>query len=80
MDSLGPPPETSNFHCLPGRAGGTPSVLGLSPRLFAAYGSRQYVRGKPTSDADAGNRPGLRVDGDFTVHRLVGFVLPKLRH
>jgi hypothetical protein len=27
MDSPGPPPETSNFYCLPGRAGGTPGVL-----------------------------------------------------
>jgi hypothetical protein len=27
MDSRGPPPETSNFYCLPGRAGGTPNVL-----------------------------------------------------
>jgi hypothetical protein len=27
MDSLGIPPETSNFYCLPGRAGGTPIVL-----------------------------------------------------
>jgi hypothetical protein len=27
MESLGIPPETSNFDCLPGRAGGTPFVL-----------------------------------------------------
>jgi hypothetical protein len=32
MDSLGIPPETSNFYCLPGRAGGTPIVLGHYPR------------------------------------------------
>lgn len=24
MDGRRPPPETSNFYCLPGRAGGTP--------------------------------------------------------
>jgi hypothetical protein len=27
MDSRGLPPETSNFYCLPGRAGRTPNVL-----------------------------------------------------
>jgi hypothetical protein len=30
MESLGLPPETSNFDCLPGRAGGTPGVLAAS--------------------------------------------------
>jgi hypothetical protein len=28
MESRGIPPEMSNFYCLPGRAGGTPNVLG----------------------------------------------------
>ena len=27
MDGRRPPPEMSNFYCLPGRAGGTPNVL-----------------------------------------------------
>jgi hypothetical protein len=27
MDSRGIPPETSNFYCLPGRAGGFPILL-----------------------------------------------------
>jgi hypothetical protein len=27
MDSRGIPPETSNFYCLPGRAGGSPNLL-----------------------------------------------------
>ena len=30
MDGRRPPPETSNFYCLPGRAGGTPNVLGAT--------------------------------------------------
>jgi hypothetical protein len=38
MDSLGTPPETSNFYCLPGRAGGTLVVLAFS-------GSRTWVVG-----------------------------------
>jgi DNA invertase Pin-like site-specific DNA recombinase len=32
MDGRRTPPETSNFYCLPGRAGGTPNVLGRSLR------------------------------------------------
>jgi hypothetical protein len=28
MDDRRPPPEMSNFYCLPGKAGGTPMVLG----------------------------------------------------
>jgi hypothetical protein len=28
MDSRGLPPEMSNFDCLPGKAGGSPFVLG----------------------------------------------------
>ena len=30
MDGWRPPPETSNFYCLPGRAGGTPMVLEIN--------------------------------------------------
>ena len=32
MDSHGILPDTSNFYCLPGRAGGTPNVLGNGPQ------------------------------------------------
>ena len=35
MDNPGLLPETSNFYCLPGRAGGTLIVLGLDGRVAA---------------------------------------------
>jgi hypothetical protein len=35
MESRGLPPETSNFYCLPGRAGGTPNVLGYDAKAIA---------------------------------------------
>jgi hypothetical protein len=31
VDGPRTPPETSNFYCLPGRAGGTPIVLATKP-------------------------------------------------
>jgi hypothetical protein len=35
MDNRGLPPQTSNFYCLPGRAGGTP--MGISESHLEPY-------------------------------------------
>jgi hypothetical protein len=37
MDNRGLPPKTSNFYCLPGRAGGTP--MGISRRRTTPDGT-----------------------------------------
>jgi len=39
MDNRGLPPKTSNFYCLPGRAGGTPMGISSPPTV-----------GRPTLD------------------------------
>jgi hypothetical protein len=43
MESLGIPPETSNFDCLPGRAGGTPFVLAGWQDAFQTSSYRGFV-------------------------------------
>ena len=47
MDSPGIPPETSNFYCLPGKAGGFPIVL-IPKRL--AHHSNQKTSPSPKPD------------------------------
>ena len=41
MDSRGTPPETSNFYCLPGRAGGTPIALDLEGLPLALFNNHE---------------------------------------
>jgi hypothetical protein len=45
LGNPGIPPETSNFYCLPGRAGGTPNVLGeRSPLHLQPPGTVVWVQ------------------------------------
>ena len=46
------PPDMSNFYCLPGRAGGTPMLLGSrsESKTYGAYGSRQANRDGSRAD------------------------------
>jgi len=37
MDNRGLPPQTSNFYCLPGRAGGTPMGINLTESNYLAH-------------------------------------------
>ena len=43
MDNRGLPPQTSNFYCLPGRAGGTP--MGIRVADILAYNQQPDAAG-----------------------------------
>src|SRR6266700_3953277 len=49
MDSQGPPPEMSNFYCLPVRAGGTPIALGAASSADGLNRPRRTVVVVPLS-------------------------------
>ena len=49
MDNRGLPPQTSNFYCLPGRAGGTPMGISLSLYLALINNGRSVILHHVTS-------------------------------
>ncbi len=61
MDSREIPPETSNFYCLPGRAGGSPNVLdgvkcGLALRKLANIRAARPGSARPTHHGKVGRK------------------------
>jgi hypothetical protein len=57
MESQGIPPETSNFYCLPGRAGGTPNGLEADRRGSSWCGAHQLLHQAQPSSHEPGTNP-----------------------
>ena len=70
MDNRGLPPQTSNFDCLPGRAGGTPNVLVHYFAYTVDFVSYHSLR-LSSRICDAQNRYFAR-STDFKTARSVG--------
>ena len=53
MDGRRPPPEMSNFYCLPGRAGGTPMVLVLHRNDRPTVDETCGIASRPSAERSA---------------------------
>jgi hypothetical protein len=67
MDNRGLPPQTSNFDCLPGRAGGTP--MGIKVTAHVDTASNQAITGTDRVYF-------MRVDGNKLVVKSPGVIVP----